>query len=62
MHLFLKVNMINIKIRKPHTQNAVVVYVTNEEKKEIKKTAKECDKSMSRYLLDLHLENIKEKK
>lgn len=53
--------MINIKIRKAHTQDAVVVYVTKEEKKEIKETAKKAGKSMSRYLLDLHLENIRRK-
>jgi len=37
-----------------HTENSVVVYVNDEEKIEIKNTAKECGKSMSKYLLDLH--------
>lgn len=50
-----------IKIRKAHTQDAVVVYVSDEEKKEIKKTAREERKSMSRYLLDLHLKHIERK-
>lgn len=38
-----------------HTQNMIVVYVTDVEKAEIKLSAKK--KGMSRYLLDLHLEN-----
>jgi hypothetical protein len=38
-----------------HTQDAVVVYVTRDEKREIKRCAKVAKKSMSRYLLDLHL-------
>jgi len=37
-----------------HTEDMVVVYVNDEEKIEIKNTAKECGKSMSKYLLDLH--------
>ena len=54
--------MIDIKVRKAHTQDAVVVYVSKEEKKEIKTTAKRIGKSMSRYLLDLHLENVEKNK
>jgi len=38
-----------------HTQDSVVVYVTKEEKEDIRKTAREQNKSMSKYLLDLHL-------
>jgi len=41
----------------PHTQNSIVVYVSNGEKKEINRAAKIVKKSMSRYLLDLHLKH-----
>jgi AraC-like DNA-binding protein len=39
-----------------HTQDSIAVYVTSKEKEEIKETAKKEGKSMTRYLLDLHLE------
>ena len=42
-----------------HTQNSVVVYVSNTEKEEIRDNAKKVGKSMSQYLLDLHKENTK---
>lgn len=42
-----------------HTERTIAVYVDKHEKEEIKKAAKDCGKSMSRYLLDLHLNNIK---
>ena len=38
-----------------HTENSVVVYVDDEEKELICQEAKKRRKSMSRYLLDLHL-------
>jgi len=38
-----------------HTQNTIVVYMTNEEKERIRISAKLYSKSMSRYLLDLYL-------
>ena len=50
--------MIDIKVRKAHTQTAIAVYSTFDEKREIKAAAKREGKSMSRYLLDLHLEHI----
>lgn len=40
-----------------HIQTAIVIYVTHEEKADIKKTAKENNKSMSKYLLDMYLHN-----
>jgi len=45
-----------------HTQNMIVVYVTNQEKEEIRLVAKAHAKSMSRYLLDLHFKNIESKR
>ena len=45
-----------------HTQNMIVVYVTNQEKEEIRLVAKAYAKSMSRYLLDLHFKNIESKR
>lgn len=41
-----------------HTQTSVVVYVTTEEKEEIRKFAKMVGKSMSGYLLDFHKEHV----
>ena len=41
-----------------HTENSVVVYVDDEEKESIRQEAKKYGKSMSRYLLDLHLNQI----
>jgi len=38
-----------------HTQSMIAVYVTRKEKEQIKKCAKEYDRSMSAYLLDCHL-------
>jgi len=38
-----------------HTENSVVVYVDDEEKESVRQQAKKQGKSMSRYLLDLHL-------
>ena len=38
-----------------HTQNMIVVYVSDEEKRQIKLSAYINGKSMSRYLLDLYL-------
>lgn len=38
-----------------HTENMIVVYVSDEEKEQIRDLAKKYRKSMSRYLLDLHL-------
>lgn len=38
-----------------HTQDMVVVYVSREEKEQIRKSSGIVRKSMSRYLLDLHL-------
>ena len=40
-----------------HTQDSIVVYVLNSEKEQIRKTAQIAKKSMSRYLLDLHLKH-----
>lgn len=39
---------------KTHTQESIVVYVSFEEKKEIKNIAKFLGTSMSKYLLDLY--------
>lgn len=47
--------MLEVIDMETHTQNMIVVYVTDAEKAEIKLSAKK--KGMSRYLLDLHLEN-----
>jgi len=44
-----------------HTQNSVVVYVSHEEKEDIRNEAKKLGFSMSNYLLNLHLINIKKK-
>lgn len=41
-----------------HTERVIAVYVDIYEKEEIRKAAIECGKSMSRYLLDLHLKNV----
>jgi len=46
-----------ITFKKPHTQDCIAVYVTKEEKKDIKKTAQRYGFSMSRYLLSLHIES-----
>lgn len=43
-----------MEITKAHTQNSVTVYVDNNEKEEIRNSAKRRNKSMSKYLLDLH--------
>lgn len=43
-----------MEITKAHTQNSVTVYVDNNEKEEIRNSAKLRNKSMSKYLLDLH--------
>ena len=41
-----------------HTENMIVVYVSNEEKEQIRNVAKIYGKAMSRYLLDLHLYRV----
>jgi hypothetical protein len=46
-----------ITFKKPHTQDCIAVYVTKEEKQDIKKTAQRYGLSMSKYLLSLHIES-----
>ena len=41
-----------------HSQRVIAIYTTKEEKEDIKQAAKRCNKSMSKYLLDLHLEKV----
>jgi len=38
-----------------HTEKMIAVYVTDDEKERIRKSAKLYRKSMSRYLLDLYI-------
>ena len=46
-------------MKKAHTQAGLVVYTTHEEKQCIQDTAKLSGKSMSKYLLGLHMDHIK---
>jgi hypothetical protein len=44
-------------VRNAHTQDCIAVYVSKEEKRDIKKTAQRYGLSMSKYLLSLHIES-----
>lgn len=43
-----------------HTQATIHVYVSRVERKSIQRAAEKAGKSMSKYLLDLHLQKQKE--